>query len=109
MQLEEYVDIISPDVIRLKGSEVPLEQIVQRYQAGYDAGEIGQDFPELSLEKIYGAITYYLHNREEINAYLARLPQGEAARIQAPQTRFTKDIQQRIRAVLREHEPSILA
>ena len=109
MQLEEYLEIISPDVIRLKGSSVALEQIVERYRIGYDAVEINQDFPELSLEQIYGAITYYLHNREEVHAYLKRLPPDRAESVQPAKTRFTNDIQQRIRAVLREHEPSILA
>ncbi|AIE74955.1 hypothetical protein D082_24270 [Synechocystis sp. PCC 6714] len=31
---------------------------------------IAQNFPLLSLEQVYGAITFYLANRELINTYL---------------------------------------
>lgn len=32
---------------------------------------IAKRFPTLSLEQIYATILYYLHHREEIDAYLA--------------------------------------
>lgn len=37
-----------------------------------DAESIAQSFPTLSLEQVYGAITFYLGRREEIDRYLAR-------------------------------------
>jgi len=33
---------------------------------------IAQSFPVLSLEQVYGAIAFYLANRSEIDAYLAK-------------------------------------
>ena len=63
MQLEDYLDIQGPDVIRIKGHRIGLEHIVERYQEGYSPEQIALDFPGLSPEKIYGAIAYYLHNR----------------------------------------------
>jgi len=33
---------------------------------------IAADFPALSLEQIHGAIAFYLHNRAEIDQYLAK-------------------------------------
>ena len=107
MQLNDYVEIISPDVIRLKGSDVGLEEIVERYRIGYNAVEIRQDFPVLSPEQVYGAITYYLHNREAINAYLKRLPQQETGSARPIWLR-SNDLSRRIRALFREHEQSIL-
>ncbi len=31
-----------------------------------------QQYPALSLEEVYGAITYYLAHRDEVEAYLKR-------------------------------------
>jgi uncharacterized protein (DUF433 family) len=73
MQLEEYLDIQSPDVVRIKGHRIGLEHIVERYQEGFSPEQIALDFPGLSLEKIYAVIAYYLHNQSEIDAYVARV------------------------------------
>jgi len=35
--------------------------------------EINTIYPDLSLEKIYATITYYLQNQQKIDAYLLRL------------------------------------
>src|SRR5678815_1334230 len=73
MQLEEYLDIQGPYVVRIKGHRIGLEHIVEYYQEGFSPEEIALDFPGLSLEKIYAVITYYLHNQNEIDAYMARV------------------------------------
>ena len=73
MQLEEYLDIQGPYVVRIKGHRIGLEHIVECYQEGFSPEEIALDFPGLSLEKIYAVITYYLHNQNEIDAYMARV------------------------------------
>ena len=39
--------------------------------------------PTLSLEQIYATITYYLHNRAEMDAYLTRLTNRREQRYQA--------------------------
>jgi hypothetical protein len=36
----------------------------------YTPEEIKSVYPDLSLEKIYSTITYYLHNQKEVDAYL---------------------------------------
>jgi uncharacterized protein (DUF433 family) len=56
---------------RISGSRVSLESIVRAYLDGLSAESILEDFPTLTLEKIYGAIAYYLHNRDEVERYLA--------------------------------------
>ena len=40
---------------------------------------IAVEFPGLSLEKVHATITYYLHNRAEVDAYMQR-SQEEAER-----------------------------
>ena|SRR5579872_3932926 len=50
----------------LIGSRVPLERIVYEFQNGAAPEAIRLDYSTLSLEQIYGAITFYLANKEEI-------------------------------------------
>jgi len=73
MHLEDYLDFQGPDTIRIKGHRIGLEHIVERYHEGYSPEQIAQEFPGLSLEKIYAVIAYYLHNRGEVDAYVSRI------------------------------------
>ena len=58
------------DVYRIMGSRVSLDSIVYAWWAGQSAETIAQSFPALTLEQVYGAITFYLAHREEIDRYL---------------------------------------
>jgi len=51
-------------------TRVSLESIVYAFLDGQTAESIQQSFPLLTLEQVYGAITYYLAHREAIDAYL---------------------------------------
>jgi uncharacterized protein (DUF433 family) len=82
MKLEDYLDFQGPDVIRLRGHRLGLEHIVERYQEGYSPEQIMQYFPGLSLEQIYGTIAYYLHNKAEVDAYIARINKEAEGRYQ---------------------------
>lgn len=73
MDLAAYFDFLEDGAIRIKGHRLGIEHVLDRYLAGYNPDEIAADFPGLGLEKIYAAITYYLANRVEINAYLEHL------------------------------------
>lgn len=73
MQLEEYLDFLGPDDIRIKGHRIGIENILGYYREGYTAEEITAQFNSLTLEQIYATITYYLHHRSEMDAYLARI------------------------------------
>jgi uncharacterized protein (DUF433 family) len=52
------------------GSRVSLDSIVYAFVSGESAESIAQAFPVLTLEQVYGAITFYLAHREEIDRYL---------------------------------------
>ena len=54
------------------GTRVSLDSIVYAFLQGQTAEGIGQAFPVLTLEQVYGAVAFYLANRPEIYAYLAR-------------------------------------
>ena len=57
-------------VYRVAGTRVALDSIVYAFLEGHIAESIQQSFPTLTLEQVYGAITYYLAHREDIDAYL---------------------------------------
>ena len=50
----------------LIGSRVPLARIVYEFHDGAAPEATRLDYPTLSLEQVYGAITFYLANKEEI-------------------------------------------
>jgi uncharacterized protein (DUF433 family) len=50
----------------LIGSRVPLAHIVHLFQNGEAPESIRFHFPTLSLEQVYGAIAFYLGNKEEV-------------------------------------------
>jgi hypothetical protein len=51
------------------------------FLGGQSAEAIAQAFPVLTLEQVYGAITYYLAHRAEVDQYLELRRQGfDAAR-----------------------------
>ena len=54
------------------GSRVSLDSVVYAFLSGQSAESIAQCFPALKLEQVYGAITFYLSNRTDIDAYLAQ-------------------------------------
>jgi uncharacterized protein (DUF433 family) len=51
-------------------SRVALDSVVYRFLEGLSPESIAESFPALTLEQIYGAITYYLAHRATIDAYL---------------------------------------
>ncbi len=76
MRLEDYFDFLGPDVIRFKGHRINLEHVVRYYNEGYSPEQIAQEYPGLTLEAIYAAIAYYLHNKVDVDAMLTRISEG---------------------------------
>jgi len=56
----------------ISGSRVSLDSIVYAFLEGQTAEGIAQAFPALTLEQAYGAITFYLAYRQEVDEYLER-------------------------------------
>jgi uncharacterized protein (DUF433 family) len=52
------------------GSRVSLESVIFLFLDGASPETIVDEFPTLSLEQVYGAITFYLADRAKIDAYL---------------------------------------
>lgn len=66
---EEYVQQIE-GAYRVAGTRVSLDSVVYAFRRGAAPESIQRSFPSLTLEQIYGAITFYLSHQEEVDQYL---------------------------------------
>jgi uncharacterized protein (DUF433 family) len=69
---------VEPDshgVLRVGSLGVSLDSVVIAFQEGHSPETIQQLYPALSLEAVYGAVAYYLANRNEVDPYLKRQEQ----------------------------------
>jgi uncharacterized protein (DUF433 family) len=82
MNLEAYFDFLSPTDIRIKGHRIGIETIISRFLDGHSPEEIRSEYPDLSLEKIYATITFYLSKKDSIDDYLTQLRQWKDSRYQ---------------------------
>lgn len=81
MQLEDYfeTDILESEQvgtiekIRIKGSRIGVEHIIEPYLQGESPERIWQGYRHtLTLEEVYATITWFLHNRVRVEEYLKR-------------------------------------
>jgi uncharacterized protein (DUF433 family) len=54
----------------ITGKRISLDSVVLAFQRGSSPENIKRSFPLLTLEEVYGAITFYLANQAEIDVYL---------------------------------------
>ena len=108
MDLERYFDFVAEDVIRIKGTRVGIETVLEDYRVGATPEEIVIRYPTLSLQQVYATITYYLENRSGLDAYLERVRQRRERGWEEQQRQpsdFVQLLRERLdrqRAILRE-------
>jgi uncharacterized protein (DUF433 family) len=72
---DNFNDVITVNdvgVWRVKGTRVSVDSILYAFNdQGATPEEIAWQFDTLDLKKIYSVINYYLHNREQVDKYLA--------------------------------------
>ena len=67
---KSYVRLDEYGAMRIGNSRVMLDSIVAGFEQGHSPETLQQQYPTLSLEEVYGAITYYLAHRDEVHTYL---------------------------------------
>ncbi len=82
----------------LCGSRVSLDSVVCAFLRGDSTDGIAESFPSLSLEQVFGALTFYLANRESMDQYL-REGRAEFTRLQEEARRRRPDFYARLEAV----------
>lgn len=82
---KSYVDYRN-EAYWIEETRISLDSVVYAFRDGLDPESIVKSFPLLTLEQVYGAIAFYLANREEVDNYLS---EEEAAFDRMPQTLHT--------------------
>jgi uncharacterized protein (DUF433 family) len=69
---------------RITDSRVSLDSVVYDFLSGLSPESITDNYDTLTLEQVYGAITYYLAHRTEVDPHLKRnRAKFDALRLQA--------------------------
>ncbi|MDE0469538.1 MAG: DUF433 domain-containing protein [Candidatus Poribacteria bacterium] len=71
MQIEDYFNFLAEDDIRIKGTRIGIESVLDEYINYKQTAEtIAERFHTVTLEQVYATILYYLQNKEKVGAYL---------------------------------------
>jgi len=80
---ESYIEH-AENAYRIAGTRISLDSVIYDFLTGLSPESIVDNFDGLTLEQVYGAITYYLAHRAEIDAYLqSNRAKFESLRLQA--------------------------
>jgi uncharacterized protein (DUF433 family) len=90
----DYVDRREANYF-IRGSRVSLDSVVYGFCQGESPETIRENFPTLSLEQVYGAITYYLAHQAEIDLYL-KTKQEDFERARRSQTHVSSGLRARL-------------
>ena len=69
---KSYVCLDEGGTYRVGGTRARLDTVVYEYLQSGSAETIADAFPGIGLENVYGALAFYLANREEVHEYLKR-------------------------------------
>ena len=84
-------------VVRVRGSRVRLESVLQVFRCGSSPEEIVLKYPVLNLTDVYSVIAYCLWHRDEVDAYLKRRAEHVDSVRQENEVRFpSSDIRRRL-------------
>lgn len=91
--------------IRLGNTRIPVEWVIIEFLHGETPEQIVANFSSLTLADVYTIISYYLHNRKEIDAYIQRRDEEAAAIRREIEAKYpTTDLRQRLQARLSEEQ-----
>lgn len=69
--MQDYVELREGGYY-VAGTRISLDVVVDRFNAGASPESILKSFPRIgSLERVHGAITFYLANKDSVEAYLS--------------------------------------
>ncbi len=102
MQLEDYFDFSQKPVesIRVKGTRIDIDFVIGYFKAGMTPEQIAMNFVfPLEVEQVYATITYYLHNRNEVEEFLERRSAIGEANYQEWLAKEPSEVVKRLRAI----------
>lgn len=91
--------------IRVAGTRVTLETLLDFYHQGHSADDLFEAFPTVPLADIHTVIGYYLRHRGEVDAYLqANEREAEEIRRQVEAMPGNRALRQRLQAAKKAQE-----
>ncbi len=85
--------------VRVIGSRVTLDTIINFFEQGESPEEIVDGFPTLRLADVYAIVSYYLKNKNAVRAYLReREKRAKTLRKKAEMRSNTRDLKKRLLA-----------
>jgi uncharacterized protein (DUF433 family) len=96
MTLPDFLAQDKYGYIHVADHRIGLSDIVYLYQDGWSAEMVADEFPTLPLPLVQQIIAFYLANRAEVDAYVAReTAEIEKQRARAPQGPDLAELRQR--------------
>lgn len=72
MQVEDWLEVLAPDDIRIKGTRAGIETVLYDYiHRSRTAEEIAEAYPTLTVVQVYAVLLYYHTHREAMDRYLS--------------------------------------
>ena len=94
----DFVEMVNGSYL-VTGTRVSLDSVVYAFLRGESPEGIAESFPALRLEQVYGAIAFYLSQRDTIDAYLSA-GQADFARLREQARRDHPSLYAKIEAAL---------
>jgi uncharacterized protein (DUF433 family) len=79
----------SDGVLRVVGTRVTLDTVVDAFRDGATAESIAEQYPSLTLADVYTILGYYLGHQAELDQYLQRRRQAAEQARQENEARFS--------------------
>jgi len=91
----------SEGVLRISGTRITLDSVIQAFHDGATPEEMCQDFPGLALAHIYSVLAFYLTQQDAVDVYLKEHTQAAAIirqELQSTHAAFLADLRNRLTA-----------
>ena len=88
-------------VLRVTGTRITLDSVIQAFRDGATPEEMCQDFPSLPLAQVYSLLAFYLNQQDAVDAYLAEQTQTSTIvrqELQTTHAAFLTDLRHRLTA-----------
>src|SRR5436305_1660439 len=72
LEAKTYLREDEHGVLRVGDTRVSLDSVIYAFAQGHAPEIIRRQYSTVSLEEIYGALAFYLANRDEVDRHLAR-------------------------------------
>lgn len=99
--LSELFDVVSPDEIRIRGTRIGVEVILEEAERAMSVAAILREYPSLTRNQVTRTLAYYRAHRAELDDYMRRLEE-HGRRMAEEQARRHPELVERLRKAAAE-------